>query len=107
MYRTRQYHIKKNSRLYPYCSDLCLKSAALYNRANFLIRQYATAVDSFNALKPLFENQMKVYTLVHDILAGTKYLSDIRWFTDNLKPQTCRIQTFKNRGEVDFRFVKK
>ncbi len=38
---------------------------------------------------------------------ASDYASDIKWFTDNLKPQPCRIQTFKNRGEVDFRFVKK
>ena len=50
MYRTRQFHIKKNSRLYPYCKDLCSKSAGLYNRANFVIRQYATAVDSFDSM---------------------------------------------------------
>ena len=38
---------------------------------------------------------------------ASDYASDIRWFTENLKPQSCRIQTFKNNGEVDFRFVKK
>lgn len=36
MYRTRQFHIKKNSRLYPYCKDLCSKSAGLYNLPPFL-----------------------------------------------------------------------
>lgn len=38
---------------------------------------------------------------------ASDYASDIKWFAENLKPQPCRIQTFKNRGEVDFRFVKK
>ena len=38
---------------------------------------------------------------------ASDYASDIKWFTENLNPQPCRIQTFKNRGEVDFRFVKK
>ena len=38
---------------------------------------------------------------------ASDYASDIKWFTENLKPQPCRIQTFKNRGEVDFRFIKK
>ncbi len=38
---------------------------------------------------------------------ASDYASDIKWFTENLKPQTCRIQTFKNHGEVDFKFVKK
>ena len=38
---------------------------------------------------------------------ASDYASDIKWFAENLKLQPCRIQTFKNRGEVDFRFVKK
>ncbi|SEQ78013.1 Radical SAM superfamily enzyme YgiQ, UPF0313 family [Treponema bryantii] len=38
---------------------------------------------------------------------ASDYASDIKWFAENLKTQPCRIQTFKNRGEVDFRFVKK
>ena len=91
MYRTRQYHIKKNSRLYPYCSDLCIKSAALYNRANFLIRQYATAVDSFDAMKPLYENQAKAYRLVRDILIGTRYLGDSRWLTYNALDRVLKV----------------
>ena len=91
MYRTRQYHIKKNSRLYPYCSDLCIKSAALYNRANFLIRQYATAVNSFDAMKPLYENQAKAYRLVRDILAGTKHLGDSRWLTYNALDRVLKV----------------
>ncbi len=91
MYRTRQFHIKKNSRMYPYCRDLCAKSAALYNRANFLIRQYATAVDSFNAMKPLYDNQMKVYRLVNDILADTKYLRDNRWLSYNAIDRVLKI----------------
>ena len=38
---------------------------------------------------------------------ASDYASDIRWFTENLKPQFCNIQTFKSHGEVDFKFVKK
>ena len=91
MYRTRQYHIKKNSRLYPYCTELCRKSAALYNRANFLIRQYATAIESFHAMKPLYENQMKAYSLVHDILAGTKYPGDSRWLNYNAVDRVLKV----------------
>ena len=91
MYRTRQYHIKKNSRLYPYCSELCIKSAALYNRANFLIRQYATAVDSFCGMKPLYDNQMKVYRMVNDILAGTKYLGDNKWLSYNAIDHVLKV----------------
>ena len=81
MYRTRQYHVKKNSRLYGYCSTLCHGSATLYNRANFIIRQYATAVSSFNEMKPLYSNQMAVYRLVTNLIGGTKYLNDSKWLT--------------------------
>ena len=91
MYRTRQFHIKKNSRLYSYCRDLCAKSAALYNRANFLIRQYATSVDSISAMKPLHVNQMEVYRLINDILAGTRYLGDNRWLSYNAIDRVLKI----------------
>ena len=37
---------------------------------------------------------------------ASDYASDIRWFCENVKLQKCRIQTFNNKGEVDFRFVK-
>ena len=77
MYRTRQFRIKKNSRLYPYFRELCRKSAVLYNRANFVMRQYSTAVDCFNKMKPLYDNQMQVYRLVNDILAGKKQKHEI------------------------------
>ena len=83
MYRTRQYHVKEQNRLYPYCRDLCKKSAVLYNRANFIIRQYATAAHSFSAMRPLYDNQMQVFKLVNDILAGTKYLGDNSWLSYN------------------------
>ena len=36
---------------------------------------------------------------------ASDYASDIRYFTENLRPKKNRIQTFKNRGEVDFRNV--
>jgi hypothetical protein len=37
---------------------------------------------------------------------ASDYASDIRWFTENLKPQKSKIQTFMNQGSVDFRFIK-
>ena len=83
MYRTRQYHVKEQNRLYTYCRDLCKKSAVLYNRANFIIRQYATAANSFSEMRPLYDNQMQVFKLVNDILVGTKYLGDNRWLSYN------------------------
>ena len=37
---------------------------------------------------------------------ASDYASDIRWFCENVKPQKCRIQTFINGGEADFRYLK-
>ena len=95
MYRTRQYHVKEHSRLYPYCRDLCRKSAALYNRANFIIRQYATAAHSFSVMRPLYDNQMQVFMLVNDILAGTKYLGDNSWLSYNAIDRTLKMSKDK------------
>ena len=74
MYRTRQFRISKNNRLYGYCSDICRASAILYNRANFIIRQYSSAMEAMASYKPLYPNQMQIFSLVNDILGGTKYL---------------------------------
>ena len=95
MYRTRQYHVKEQNRLYPYCRDLCKKSAVLYNRANFIIRQYATAAHSFSAMRPLYDNQMQVFKLVNDILAGTKYLGDNRWLSYNAIDRVLKMSKDK------------
>ena len=75
MYRTRQYQISKNHILYDYCRDICRSSAVLYNRANFILRQYSSSVDSMAEFKPLFSNQMMIYRLVRDNLSGTISLS--------------------------------
>ena len=83
MYRTRQYRISKNHILYDYCRDICRSSAILYNRANFILRQYSSSVDSMAVFKPLFPNQMMVYRLVRDNLSGTKYLGDSKWLSYN------------------------
>ena len=37
---------------------------------------------------------------------ASNYASDIRWFTEKVKYQKSKIQTFINHGEADFRFVK-
>ena len=37
---------------------------------------------------------------------ASDYAADLRWFAENIKPQKCRVQTFMNRGQVDFRFIK-
>lgn len=37
---------------------------------------------------------------------ASDYAADIKYFYENVKPKKCRIQTFMNRGQVDFRFIK-
>ena len=37
---------------------------------------------------------------------ASDYASDIKYFVENLKPKKCRIQTFMNKGEADFRYIK-
>ena len=36
---------------------------------------------------------------------ASDYASDIRYFTENLHPKKNRIQTFRNKGDVDFRKI--
>ena len=91
MYRTRQYRISKNHILYDYCRDICRSSAILYNRANFILRQYSSSVDSMAVFKPLFPNQMMVYRLVRDNLSGTKYLGDSKWLSYNALDHLLKV----------------
>ena len=91
MYRTRQYRISKNHILYDYCRDICRSSAILYNRANFILRQYSSSVDSMAMFKPLFPNQMVVYRLVRDSLFGTKYLGDSKWLSYNALDHLLKV----------------
>ena len=91
MYRTRQYRISKNHILYDYCRDICRSSAILYNRANFILRQYSSSVDSMAEFKPLFPNQMMVYRLVRDSLLGTKYLGDSKWLSYNALDHLLKV----------------
>lgn len=81
MYRTRQYHIRKGHKMYSYCSDICKKSTNLYNRANYILRQYATAVRDFENLKPLTANQMEIYKNVQSVTDNTKHKPKNKWLT--------------------------
>ena len=91
MYRTRQYRINQNHILYDYCRDICRSSAVLYNRANFILRQYSSSVDSMAGFKPLFSNQMMIYRLVRDNLSGTKYLGDSKWLSYNALDHLLKV----------------
>ena len=37
---------------------------------------------------------------------ASDYAYDIKYFFENVKAQKCRIQTFINKGQADFRFIK-
>lgn len=86
MYRTLCYRIKNSSRLYNYSADLCYKAARFYNRANFVVRNYATAVTKFLEMEPLTANELEVYQMVQDATRGTKYRPEdgIKWLTDRI-----------------------
>lgn len=79
MYRTRQVRIRKKNPLRDYCAALCLGSAALYNRANFLIRQYATACRDLEEGKPLTGNQSEAFRMITEVTRGTRYEPKGRW----------------------------
>jgi len=81
LYRTRQIRIRKGHRLWQYGADLCIKSAILYNRANYFLRQYATAVRDTGEGKELHENQRQVLDLIRDVTRGTRYEPKGAWLT--------------------------
>lgn len=81
MYRTRQIRIRKGHRLWDYSRQLCRASAVLYNRANFLMRQYATAVRDLDAGKELTSNQQEVYRMICALTRGSKYAPRGQWLT--------------------------
>ena len=81
MYRTRQIRIRKGHELWKYGKELCAGSARLYNRANFLMRQYATSVLAMEEMKPLRENQMQAYLLVRKATRGSRHEPKGAWLT--------------------------
>lgn len=81
MYRTRQFRVKKGHKMYDYCKTVTLASSHLYNRANFILRQYATAIRDFEEMKPLTENQISIYKFVQEMTTDTKYSPKGSWLT--------------------------
>lgn len=48
----------------------------------------------------------EIITLNYDAeYVASDYASDIRYFTENLRPKKNRIQTFRNKGQVDFKKI--
>ncbi|MCR5765663.1 MAG: radical SAM protein [Treponema sp.] len=37
---------------------------------------------------------------------ASDYASDIKYFVENLRPKKCRIETFMNKGQADFRMLR-
>ena len=79
MYRTRQIRIKEGHRFYPYCENICRASVNLYNRATYLIRQYATAADRIEKKKDLTENQKTACEMIRKVTQGTKFFPKSSW----------------------------
>jgi putative transposase len=81
MYRTRRCRIRRKRELWEYSRDICVNSARLYNRANFIVRQYATACRDWEEMRPLRENQLVVCRMVRQVTRGTRYEPKGRWLT--------------------------
>ena len=81
MYRTRQIRIKKGHRFYPYCENICLASAKLYNRGTYLMRQYATAIDRIEKEEELTENQKEAYDFIRKVTFGTRFFPEKKWLS--------------------------
>ena len=79
MYRTVSVRIKKGHKLYRYCAELCAELTSLYDRANYLMRQHATAVRDLEEGKELKKNQEEAYLLIHRTTQGTKYEPKGKW----------------------------
>ena len=65
-------------------TGLCERSAVLYNRANFLLRQYATAVrdlEEGTAQEALHKNQEQAYRLIRETTRGSRYEPKGKWLT--------------------------
>lgn len=79
VYITKQIQIHKGHKMYQYFDDLCHNANNLYNVTCYYIRQYATALQSFEEMKPLHQNQMEIYNYVQWLTKGTKYYPAGKW----------------------------
>lgn len=81
VYRTRQIQIKKGHRLFAFCKDITYNAARLYNRANYICRQYATGIRNTEEGKTIHENQHEVMDLVNRYTRDTKYQPGGKWLS--------------------------
>lgn len=75
-----------------------------------LMRYYPAAEDIvkfYGAISRTTDTRKsETVTLNYDAeYVASDYASDIRYFTENLRPKKNRIQTFINKGDVDFRKI--
>ena len=83
MYLTKQVHIPEKHPMYDYFNKLCLNANNMYNVTCFYLRQYATAIQSFEEMKPLYENQLEIYNYVQILLGGKPYYPKGKWLNYN------------------------
>ena len=79
MYNTKQIQIPKPHELGMFFDDLCYCANSLHNVTCYYVRQYATAIQSFEKMKPLYENQMDVYKKVYWLTLDTDYAPKGKW----------------------------
>ena len=79
MYITKQIQITKLHELGDFFNDLCYCANNLYNVTCYYVRQYATAMQSFEEMKPLYENQMDIYKKVYWLTLDTEYAPKGKW----------------------------
>ena len=83
MYRTKQVQVSEKHPMYPYFEGLCHNANNMYNVTCYYMRQYATALQSFEEMKPLHQNQMEVYIYVQHLLKSTKFFPKGKWLSYN------------------------
>ena len=92
--------------------ELCAK---LWGKLYDENRVYGSAMDILNVADPnepeetAGMNRCPVHPLKRRPWFSTEftdYAADLKYFYENVKPGKCRVQTFMNRGQVDFRFIK-
>ena len=79
MYITKQIQIPKLHELGVFFDNLCYCANNLYNVTCYYVRQYATALQSFEEMKPLYENQLDVYKKVQLLTEDTEYYPKGKW----------------------------
>ena len=79
MYITKQIQVPKHNNLAVFFDTLCRNANNLYNVTCYYIRQYATAMQSFEEMKPLYDNQLDIYKKVYFLTKDTKYYPKSKW----------------------------